>query len=77
MLALYLPAGVLVDHRDRRAIMVWSSAVGAVALASVPVALALGRLPFGQIIAVAFIAGARQVLYSVLATSARSLRSVP
>lgn len=65
VLALYLPAGVLVDRHDRRAIMVWSSAVGAVALASVPVALSLGALPFGQILAVAFVAGARQVLYTV------------
>lgn len=65
VLAFYLPAGVLVDRRDRRAIMIASSIIGALALASVPVALALGHLPFGQIMIVAFLAGARQVVYSV------------
>ena len=65
VLALYLPAGVLVDRHDRRVIMVTSSLIGAVALASVPVALALGHLPFGQIIVVAFLAGARRILYSL------------
>ena len=65
VLAFYLPAGVLVDRRDRRVIMIASSIVGALALASVPVALALGHLPFRQIMIVAFLAGARQVVYSV------------
>jgi MFS family permease len=65
VLVLYLPAGVLVDRRDRRTIMVTSSLVGGLALASVPLALGLGGLPFGQILVVAFIAGARQVIYSV------------
>lgn len=57
VLALYLPAGVLVDRRDRRAIMVASSVVGGLALASVPAALAVGALPFGQIMVVAFSLG--------------------
>jgi predicted MFS family arabinose efflux permease len=64
VLALYLPTGVLVDRHDRRTIMIVSSLVAACALASVPVALALGELPFDQIIVVALIAGARQVIYS-------------
>ena len=64
VLVLYLPAGVLVDRHDRRAIMIISSVVGGLALASVPLALALGRLAFGQIIVVALVAGARQVIYS-------------
>jgi MFS family permease len=65
VLALYLPAGVLADRVDRRIIMVASSLLGALALASVPIAMALGRLPFGQIMVVAFIAGVREILYSV------------
>jgi len=65
VLAFYLPAGLLVDRHDRRAIMIASSVVGALALASVPVSLALGDLPFGQIMIVAFLAGTRQVVYSV------------
>jgi MFS family permease len=65
VLAFYLPAGLLVDRHDRRAIMIASSLVGALAMASVPVALALGDLQFGQIMIVAFLAGTRQVVYSV------------
>ncbi len=65
VLVLYLPAGVLVDRHDRRTIMIVSSLIGGLALASVPVALALGGLALGQIMAVAFIAGARDVVYSV------------
>lgn len=64
VLVLYLPAGVLVDRHDRRTLMVVSSLVGGLALASVPVALALGELTFGQIVVVALIAGARQVIYN-------------
>ena len=73
VLAFYLPAGVLVDRRDRRAIMIDEQLIGALALASVPVALALGHLPFGQIMIVAFLAGARQVVYSVAGQSALPL----
>lgn len=65
VLVFYLPAGLLVDRYDRGATMIASSLIGALALASVPVALALGALPFGQIMVVAFLAGTRQVLYSV------------
>jgi MFS family permease len=65
VLAFYLPAGVLVDRCGRRAIMVISSLIGGLALASMPVALALGSLPFLQVLIVAFLAGARQVVYSV------------
>jgi MFS family permease len=60
VLAFYLPAGVLVDRHDRRTIMVASSIVGGLAMASVPIAIALGRLAFGQVLVVAFIAGVRQ-----------------
>jgi MFS family permease len=77
VLAFYLPAGVLVDRHDRRTIMVSSSVVGGLAMASVPVAIALGHLAFGQILAVAFIAGVRQVLYSVAEQGALPLVVAP
>jgi MFS family permease len=38
-LLFYLPAGVLVDRHDRRRVMVAASAIGAVALGSIPAAL--------------------------------------
>ena len=65
VLVFYLPAGLVVDRHDRRTIMIASSLIGAVALATVPVALSFGHLPFGQIMVVAFLAGTRQVIYSV------------
>jgi MFS family permease len=77
VLAFYLPAGLLVDRHDRRAIMITSSIAGGLAMASVPVAIALGRLPFGQILVVAFIAGVRQVLYSVAEQGALPLVVAP
>ncbi len=77
VLAFYLPAGVLVDRRDRRVIMIASSTIGALALASVPVALALGHLQFGQIMIVAFLAGARQVVYNVAEQGALPLVVAP
>jgi predicted MFS family arabinose efflux permease len=64
-LLFYLPAGVLVDRHDRRTIMVATSALGAVALASVPVALALGQLAFGQLVAVAFVQGTVTAIFSL------------
>jgi MFS family permease len=77
VLAFYLPAGLLVDRHDRRAIMIMSSIAGGLAMASVPIAIALGRLPFGQILVVAFIAGVRQVLYSVAEQGALPLVVAP
>jgi MFS family permease len=65
VLAFYLPAGVLVDRHDRRVIMAVSSVVGGLALASVPVAIAIGTISFAQILIVAALAGTRQVFYSV------------
>ena len=64
-LVFYLPAGVLVDRHDRRMVMVACSAAGAVALASIPLALALGHLAFGQIVAVAFVQGTVTAVFSL------------
>lgn len=52
-----LPAGVLADRLDRKRLMIWTDVVRAVLLASIPVALVLGRPPFAQIVAVAFLDG--------------------
>jgi MFS family permease len=64
-LLFYLPAGVLVDRHDRRMLMVASNATGAFALGSIPVALALGHLPFAQIMVVAFLQGSVGSLFSL------------
>lgn len=64
-LLFYLPAGVLVDRHDRRRLMVASNALGAIALGSVPVGLALGHLPFAQIVVVAFVQGTVSALFSL------------
>jgi MFS family permease len=77
VLAFYLPAGVLVDRHDRRTIMVASSLAGGLAMASVPIALALGGLSLGQILVVAFVAGVRQVIYSVAEQGALPLVVAP
>jgi predicted MFS family arabinose efflux permease len=65
VLLVYLPAGVLVDRVDRRRVMIAASAVGAVALASLPLALAAGDLPFGQLVAVAFVQGTVTAVFTL------------
>jgi Transmembrane secretion effector len=64
-LLFYLPAGVLVDRHDRRRLMVASNATGAIALGSIAVALALGHLPFAQIVVVAFVQGTVSSIFSL------------
>jgi MFS family permease len=54
---LALPAGALVDRVNRKRLMVACDGVRALALATIPVALATGRVPYGLIIAVACIDG--------------------
>jgi hypothetical protein len=65
VLLLYLPAGVVVDRHDRRLLMAASSTVGAIALGSLAVALALGDLVFAQIVAVAFVEGSVTAIFSL------------
>jgi len=64
-LLFYLPAGVLVDRQDRRRVMVAASAIGAVALGSIPAALALGHLAFEQVVAVAFVQGTVTAIFGL------------
>jgi predicted MFS family arabinose efflux permease len=64
-LLFYLPAGVMVDRHDRRKVMVATSAIGAVALGSIPAALAIGDLAFEQIVAVAFVQGTVTAIFGL------------
>jgi predicted MFS family arabinose efflux permease len=58
LVALSLPAGLLADRVDRKRLMMACDAGRAIALASIPLALALGRPPFAQLVLVALIDGA-------------------
>jgi MFS family permease len=50
-----LPAGVITDRLDRRRVMIVCAAARALAMASVPVSLALGTAPLVQLMCVAFL----------------------
>jgi hypothetical protein len=80
-LLFYLPAGVLVDRHDRKRILVATSALGAIAMGSLPAALALGHLAFVQIVAVAFVQGAATAVFGLTEQGALPLvvhpRQVP
>lgn len=52
-----LPAGVAADRFDRKRLMIWSDAIRALLLASIPVALWVGRPTFIQVASVAFVDG--------------------
>jgi MFS family permease len=71
-----LPAGALVDRWNRRTVMVLCDAGRAVAMASVPVALLLGRLTAWQLYAVSFTEGTLFVFFG-LAETASLTRVVP
>lgn len=71
-----LPAGALVDRRDRRRTMMLCDAGRALALGSIALTLALGVLPFAQLALVAFIEGSLGVVCG-LAESAAIPRVVP
>lgn len=52
-----LPAGALVDRWDRKRLMLWCDAGRALAAVSLPVAIGVSALTFGQILVVAFLIG--------------------
>src|SRR5215470_6735296 len=56
-LLLSLPAGVLVDRWDRKRLMLLCDTGRAIALASIPIAMALGRLTVAQVYAVSLVEG--------------------
>ena len=69
-LLLFLPAGALVERWNRKWVMLISDGGRALALASIAVALALGRLTLVQIALVAFVEGALFVFFQLAETAA-------
>ena len=63
-LLLCLPAGALVDRWDPRRVMLWCDAGRALALGSVPLALALGQLTLTQLCIVTVIEGTLFVFFN-------------
>lgn len=55
---LALPSGVMVDRVDRKRLMMVCDGIRAAALASIPIAFALGQPAYLQVVAVAFVDGA-------------------
>ncbi|MBX7266482.1 MFS transporter [Micromonospora sp. Llam7] len=66
----FLPAGVLVDRWSRKRIMLAADAGRAVALASVAVAVVLGRITIGHLMVVAFVEGTLYVFFLLAETAA-------
>lgn len=56
-LVVTLPAGLLADRRDRRAIMIWTSVASAAAAAVLALATLTGVVSIGWVVVVAFVAG--------------------
>jgi MFS family permease len=56
--AFALPAGVLADRVNRKRLMVGCDGVRALALATIPIGLAAGHLPYALVVAVALVDGA-------------------
>jgi MFS family permease len=65
-----LPSGVLADRMDRRRLMMACALLRLAAIASVPVAFAFGRPPFGQLIGVAL---ANAALFATSSVAERGL----
>lgn len=64
-LLLSLPAGVLVDRWNRKTVMIRCDVVRWLALGSVPLAFALGRLTLAQLFLVALVEGGAYVFFSL------------
>lgn len=58
-----VPLGPWVERRRKRAVMVAMDGVRFAALASIPVAYAVGRLTFGQLVVVAVVVGAGDICF--------------
>jgi MFS family permease len=65
-----LPAGALVDRWNRKAVMIRCDLVRWLALGSVPLGFAFGRLSVAQLYLVAFVEGTAYVLFSLAEVSA-------
>ena len=66
---LCLPVGALVDRWDRKRVMILSDAGRAIALGSIPVALALGHLTYVQLALVSLIEGSLFVFFNLAETA--------
>jgi MFS family permease len=64
-----LPAGVLVDHWDRRRLMLVSDLVRGLGLAAIAIAFALGVLTFWQVALVALLEGSLQSVFNLAKTA--------
>ena len=69
-LVLALPAGALIDRWNRKAVMVRCDMARAVALGSVPLAAAWGRLTTAQLYGVALVTGTALVFFNIAQTAA-------
>jgi predicted MFS family arabinose efflux permease len=67
-----LPAGALMDRWDRKRVMIVCDAVRAVNIATVPLAIAAGRLTIPQIYGNAFVEGTCFVLFNIAEVAALS-----
>ena len=65
LLALTLPAGVVIDRWNRRAVMLIADTARLAALGSLALALAGGVFSLAQVLAVAFVEGAGYTLFAV------------
>jgi len=74
LLVLTLPAGVVADRWDRKRTMIACDAIRCVAYAALVLAIAIGRLPFAEIVVVALINGTGTVFFGIAERAA--LRSV-
>jgi MFS family permease len=69
-LVLSLPVGALIDRWDRRRVMLVCHIGRGLAVASMPLAMALGALTLGHIYAVAVLEGALHVFFNIAETAA-------
>jgi MFS family permease len=58
-------AGVLLDRRKRRPILIWANIIQAVALSSVPIAYLMGKLTIVQLFLAVFAVGAMAVFFDL------------
>src|SRR5579885_3013144 len=69
-LLLGLPAGALIDRWDRKRLMIFCDAGRALALGSIPLALALNHLAMAQLYLVSLIEGTLYVFFSLAESAA-------
>lgn len=68
-LIIAIPAGVWIDRRRRKPILVWSQGLSAVALATIPIFALMHKLTLGHLFLVAFVGGIAFTLQSIAQTA--------